>query len=92
MCVQFDKDLKKMIKTDFYKSKQYFEANIIYKIIDFAILYKSTLEFCAAGETLLDNRLRDFIMYGAKGGVPFISAITNGLLLEEKGEKLLKQD
>ena len=23
MCVQFDKDLKKMIKTDFYKSKQY---------------------------------------------------------------------
>ena len=53
-------------------------------------MYKSTLEFCAAGETLLDNRLRDFIMYGAKGGVPFISAITNGLLLEEKGEKLLE--
>lgn len=90
MCIQFDKNLKKRIKTNFYEHKQYLEEEIVYQCIDFIAKGRGTLEFCATGETLLDNRLVKFVKYANQSKIKWIGAITNGILLESKGEKLLE--
>ena len=63
----------------------------VYAMIDYAQKWSvENVSFTAAGEALLDARLLDFVGYARVRNVALISLVTNGLLLEEKGEKLLE--
>ena len=92
MCPLHSKTLKPLQKTDFIKTKRFLDDAVVYSVVDFVSESSqvSTIGFTAAGEATLDKRLPKFISYAREKGIPFVYLVTNGTLLEEKGEALLQ--
>lgn len=94
MCSMFSRDLQGNIKNNYFAKKQELEWDLIKDFIDFLGEgvkegYLPTITFIAAGETLADPRLAEFVAYGRQKGIHLISIFTNGLLLDKYYKKLL---
>ena len=94
MCPLFSPKYRKTQQNDLFSKKELLDTDKVYAAIAFlgknAKLTNIGLSFIPYGEPLLDNRMVDFIAFARQNNIALISTTTNGLLLEEKGEKLLE--
>ena len=100
MCAMFSEDLQVNVKNDFFKYKQYLDEKSVYSMIDFlakgseeylrlyGCSYIPNLLFVASGETLLDDRVPNFIKYARERNI-FVTITTNGTLLDRKFKSLV---
>lgn len=83
-CFFFAPEYVKTHTTDFFKDYKALDTRIVHGVLDYAAQHGCIVDLVGPCEMLVDKRIPDFIAYGKKQGVKYISMTTNGLLLDEE--------
>lgn len=90
-CFFFAPHYVKTHTTDFFKDYKVLDEKIVHSVMEYAANNNSMIDLVGPCEMLLDKRVPDFIKYGKKMGVRYISMTTNGLLLDKEMTQRLLQ-